>query len=356
MITDGRLVLSDALIDPFSGYFRPLGAHFSNQGSSFGPTLASVRATAANHISEMNPFAAKASLLSTLLELVRGDIPGLLKSLRSHFSLITRLKASGVKKAGKTLGDEYLNITFGWAPIIRDVEAAIKVLTKLDRLLFPSDSSRRSVDRNVSTRGATFTGSTPLSIGNAFAQQTTGGPYWAINSYSSNRAPTNEVQVAATGEISVLENYTVRTTARFNTTARPSMTNNSHLDRAIDLLGLELTPEVIWELTPWSWLIDWFSNMGTVVGNLTTLGLSNVILNYAYSTHRLVSRVGMVCKPTIVSTGNGARSSTGYFSYLYEIDHKARIAASPFGFDVSLGALSAGQWGILTALGLARSR
>jgi len=303
----------------------------------------------------MNPYNNKASVLATLIELLRGDVPGVLRSLRRHLNLITRMKASGVKNAAQALGSEYLNVTFGWSPIIKDIESSIKVLLQLDRLIFPSDSTRRSVNRVLSTRGATYTGSIFWTTGSCFATQTTSGLSWDINKFTGNSGAV-EVQVAGTGSISVLEDYTVRTTARFNTTARPSMSNNGHLDRTIDLLGLELTPEVIWELTPWSWLIDWFSNMGTVIGNLTNLGLSNVILNYAYSTARLRSRVGVQGKPTIVSTGNGARQISGYFDSLYEIDHKVRIAASPFGFDVSLGSLNTGQWAILTALGLARSR
>ena len=155
--------------------------------------------------------------------------------------------------------------------------------------------------------------------------------------------------------ISLLEELSVRTSARFLTSARPSVTNNSHLDRAIDLLGLELTPEVLWELTPWSWLIDWFSNMGTVISNLTSLGLSNTILNYAYSTARLKTGVGMSVRPQVTS-GSGLKSFSGTFNYFFDSDLKVRIAASPFGFDVSTDLLNPGQWGILAALGLARSR
>jgi hypothetical protein len=309
----------------------------------------------------MNPFRSKASVLSSLLELARGDVPGVLTNLRKHFTLIQRMKASGIKDASKALGSEYLNNVFGWSPILRDINDSVKVLLTLDQMLFPEDDTRRSVQRTISTRGAVLENtSVALSVNSPFKGTDTPGPssqFYNSYSWSNNLAPSDlNLSWTGTGTRSVLETLSVWTTARFATNARPSIANNSHLDRAIDLLGLELTPEVIWELTPWSWLIDWFSNMGTVIGNLSTLGLSNTILNYAYSTARLVTDGSVWCKPNLAPSGNRVVSYSGNFVTNTRLEAKARMAASPFGFDVTLGALNAGQWAILTALGLARSR
>jgi hypothetical protein len=359
MNSSGTLVVTDALIDPFSGYFGSKGFHFSTQGSSFGPSMTSIKGHAANHISEMNPFEAKVSIFAALLELARGDIPSVFRGLQESLTLITRMKAAGIKDAAQAVGSGYLNNVFGWTPILRDVDSAIKTLLVLDSMLFPEDSTRRNVRRVLSTRGGISEDPVGLWLGPPLAAQSTLANSFLVNDlkFSGLGFSQTSAGVAQPAQTSVLEEISVWTTARFNTTARPSATNNGYLDKAIDLLGLELTPEVLWQVTPWSWLIDWFSNMGTVIGNLSTLGLSNTILNYAYSTARLKTSVGVQVMPRVQSSGSNVITAFGGdFFFSYNMDYKVRVAASPFGFDVSLGSLSASQWAILTALGLARSR
>lgn len=355
----GSVVLTSPLVDLFSNYFVGKGFPYYTPASSPGPSMANVRTDATQHISELNPFKTKASVLTSLLELARGDVPNILKSLRSHMTLISRMKASGIKDASKALGSEYLNNVFGWSPIIRDVAAAFEVLLTLDQMLFPEDDTRRRVQRVISQRGNLLTGNValtamaPLSAGGTMVLRP-GYHNWLETTFPSFGG--GVVPGTFPGTYSVSETYSLWTTARFNTAARPSATNNGNLDRMIELLGLELTPEVLWELTPWTWLIDWFGNIGTVIGNLSTLGLSNTILNYAYSTARVETLSSIWCRPTIVSSGTGVRSSTGNFLGTMIRDGKVRIAASPFGFGFTLGSLSSGQWAILAALGLSRGR
>jgi hypothetical protein len=128
------------------------------------------------------------------------------------------------------------------------------------------------------------------------------------------------------------------------------------LDRAIDLLGLKITPSLVWELTPWSWLIDWFLNIGTVIENLQTFGLSNTILNYAYCCYRREMTATIDLDLSGFMAQSGSPSFTGGKAYLMTVDQKVRIPASPFGFGIAGTSLSASQLAILTALGLARSR
>ncbi len=352
--------VNPASMDPFGGWFGSKGFHFSTQGQTFGLGITEFRAASGNHISMMNPHKSKASVLTTLLELARGDIPSILKSLQSNLTLLNIVGKTGLKDASKTLGKEYLGGAFGWLPLVRDIQKALETLLVIDKLLFPSDSTRRNVDKVLRTRGNIINDVIYLSYNPPFGGDAADTSNWSLNSaYRSNPASTSNLTFpgALNAQHSVLEELTMRTSARFNTTMRPNSMNNGYLDRAIELLGLELTPEVLWQLTPWTWLIDWFSNIGTVIGNLTTLGLSNTILQYAYSTARWKTSVSVNAKPQqLISSGTGIRSFTGTYAWHWQNDYKVRIAASPFGFDVGLDSLSAYQWTILTALGLARSR
>nr|QDH89678.1 MAG: hypothetical protein H1Rhizo251328_000004 [Leviviridae sp.] len=44
------------------------------------------------------------------------------------------------------------------------------------------------------------------------------------------------------------------------------------------LLGARLTPDLIWELAPWSWATDWFANTGQIMTNISNLGSDGLVL------------------------------------------------------------------------------
>ena len=351
---DGSATSSVSFIGDTIGFFSSR-ANFPYYSSISGSVSEStLNALAANSINRINPLVSKGSIFATLFELARGDVPGILTNLRRHFDSISRMKASGIKSASQALGSEYLNNVFGWSPIIRDIQTAIDVLTSIDSLLFPSDSSRRSFKYTVASGAAQV--SMQPNVG-YFQPLMTGysldpaGCDWSLphtgNSFQSWAG-------SCFGGISWEDS--LWTTARFATGMTPNGANNAHLDRAIDLLGLKITPSLVWELTPWSWLIDWFLNIGTVIENLSSLGLSNTILNYAYSTYRRKSllTVGLDLKNFLTaSTGN---TYQGGYQFACQIDQKVRIPASPFGFGIAGSSLSASQLAILSALGLARMR
>ncbi len=315
-------------------------------------------------INAANPYNNQASFLATAVELLRGDVPKVLGNLRRHYIEIQALKTRfrDVRQAAKYLGEQSLNVQFGWAPIIRDIGAGLQVLLTVDRALFPSDSTRRRRDAML------------FSVGD----QTRRTVEWTANTHLSSRYgswPSQEtsllhngrtkggyvIRTPITTDIALSSSADIRLTAKFNTGLSPTAITNGYVDRGIELLGLKLTPEVIWELTPWSWLIDWFSNIGTIVSNVSTLGADNAKLNYAYSTLRYRESVSFngYRPPLITETSakpQGYLSWSGDVAFVQQSDMKVRLAASPFGFSVSTPGLSAIQWGILASLGLARAR
>jgi hypothetical protein len=121
--------------------------------------------------------------------------------------------------------------------------------------------------------------------------------------------------------------------------------------KAEHLLGLRLTPEVLWDLTPWTWLTDWFFNLGDILTNVTAFGTDELSLNRAYI---------MCTKYTDVTydlTGIGfASGSAGTISQTFRTETKMRLKAFPYGFGVTFTALSPRQIAILAALGITRGR
>lgn len=119
------------------------------------------------------------------------------------------------------------------------------------------------------------------------------------------------------------------------------------------LLGTDLTPEVIWQLTPWSWLFGWFTDLNSFFTNISYLSNDNLVLRYGYVMHHVkVVRerrvTGIV--PQIKTTG--IPPSTVVYT---TSEYKSRIRSTPYGFGLNVQNLSPTRWAILAALGFTKS-
>lgn len=331
-----------------AGVFNPNNAYY-------WPNKTVIDSAATNLLKEMNPLQQKASTAQTLIEFARGDIPRIGLRLLTHLRTIEGLKASGVRDAASAVGADYLGNVFGLTPVLKDVQAAIDIFSDIDAALFQSPDTRRVRQRELYHRASTLEG---------WVGWQSEGPLMGFTGHDklcTITGTSGAMSFYAPGTFTYTDRCTVRATARFNTGIRPSAANNGFWDRGEELnrlLGAEFSPALIWELTPWSWLVDWFFNIGSVLENLSSLGLTNTILNYAYATTRREAKwlihSGSYVRPA-GTTGPGTLAFSGG-SYVATVDQKIRMAASPFGFGVSGGSLSSGQTAILVALGLARSR
>lgn len=117
------------------------------------------------------------------------------------------------------------------------------------------------------------------------------------------------------------------------------------------LFGLTLSPDVIWNLTPWSWAADWFSNAGTVVSNVSSFGPGGLVMPYGY----IMEETSIVDTYTMSGTGiKGLDGTVPPHSINYTI--KKRQEANPFGFGLSWDGLSPSQLAVTAALGITRLR
>lgn len=128
---------------------------------------------------------------------------------------------------------------------------------------------------------------------------------------------------------------------------------DSYAAKARKLLGGGLTLSTAWELTRFSWLLDWYVDIGGL------LAYQQDVADYS-----LVSRrAGLVVDREINSSlGLQARaydpiqscsSSVGISSSTYRT--QVRYPASPYGVAASWSDLNGRQWAILGALGLAKA-
>lgn len=312
-------------------------------------------AIGAGVIASSNPWAPKASLAQTIVELLRGDVPSVVKNLRKHLHDLQSLK--------KTVGSDWLNIQFGWVPLVSDLMKTVETLFKLHELLFMSEAHRRQRSGYLGnwSRMETSFGSagrvlywtnpvSPASAGSTFVKDVTG---------SVASAPGSIPSLDASFSKTVITSADFRFSARFHRGAVPNGAELGYIERAAELFGLEFTPSVLWELTPWTWLLDWASSLGATAQNLSTLDWSNVLLDYAYLTFVVKTEASA----SVTLNGNSYSSGTGTFlhgsrflSQHWVTTEKVREQASPFGFGVSWTGLSPLQLSILASLGMSRGR
>jgi hypothetical protein len=307
-------------------------------------------AVASGVIASANPWKPKATLAQTIIELLSGDVPSILKNLRKHIYDLQSLK--------KTAGSDWLNVQFGWVPLIADIKATVEVLLKLHMLLHGSDNYRRTRGGDLGswTRSTATVYDNHLYFGSPLAPGNYGNsPFW--KDYQNTGTPSGGVDNLSSGSWYRTSRITAdfRFAARYHRGASPNSKERGYIERATELLGLEITPAVLWEITPWTWLLDWASNLGAVAANLSQLDWSNVLLDYAYLTFFVKTEASITWQGSLAPTPY-MTVSHGYIAQGYTVEEKIREQASPYGFSVDWSGLSPFQLSILVALGMSRGR
>jgi len=116
------------------------------------------------------------------------------------------------------------------------------------------------------------------------------------------------------------------------------------------LVGQRIDADVLWNLQPWSWLADWYVNIGTNIANASALTEDGLVMRYGYLMTETIS--------DHVITINGPRTKSGYagpFKTIYRTVVKERVKASPYGFALNPSGFTARQWAILAALGFTKA-
>jgi hypothetical protein len=284
-------------------------------------------------LNEMRPTAPVSGLGVTIGELREG-VPAivgrhLLKSLLSDHKRQRSLLKEG--------SDEYLNWEFGWKPLVADLYDAARAVKRSEKIVAQLyRDSGRDVRRRFGFPVSKET--TVEQFGNRY-------PFLPGHGYLSGAPGTLHVTTEN------LRTVWVSGMCRYYIPPADDLRGKMlhHTAVANKLLGVRPDPELLWELAPWSWLADWVTDMGSLVGNLTSFAFDGLVWKYAYLMEHQVERKRY--------------SLVGYQTYRGDYppcwatgirESKRRVAATPFGFGLSLDSFSLRQWSILAALGISR--
>lgn len=293
-------------------------------------------------ISRCKPGQPVVDLAVGLAELVREGIP----SMVGHTLWQDRAKKLGPPPP-KSAGEEYLNWVFGWAPLIADIKDTFNGLTRWDDLCtqYERDSGRlvrRSYHFPKETE--TFT----------IYDADVGHKIEGIGGVGPSAGAYKDPPGFGYGGLTITEKVTrERWFSGAFTYYLPSdwYSRNklrSTVAKSRVLLGLDITPEVIWNLLPWSWAADWFANTGDLLSNVSDFSSDDLLLHYGY----------MMETSTVIRTYSARHH---YFNglqdpYTVSIGRqtKKRIRATPYGFGLNWDDFSPRQLAIIAALGITR--
>lgn len=284
-----------------------------------GMDLDVLRAWGSKGIARAIPTVPEVSIAQTLGELREG-LPSLvgLKFMRD--------------RTPRGMASEYLNYQFGISPLISDISKYLKVARDAERIKaqLKRDSGRliRRRQTLVNDQTVTVTKYPNVYPGN-------GGTAYTIG----------------TGTLTLTEKLVTK--VWFSGAFQYSIGSQAYawLDKLAEfnrVYGALPNAKTAWELLPWSWLVDWFSNAGDIITNVSYLGRDGLWMPYGYVMGHTISIRNYTW------TGVDNRNRTWSTSVDLTVEVKQRIRAHPLGFGITGTSLTAKQAAILAALGISR--
>lgn len=323
----------------YSGPFSPCGASEIHPLHSTWPVvtppsdeyLFGLGGTAVSRCLPTAPAADLATFLGELRE-------GLPKMLGQNLLSIKQFRG-----LGKGSGGEYLNYQFGIKPMLADLRKLNDAVVQSDKVItqFLRDSDRmirrrynfpttvvEEAPRVVSTNAQMFP-TLPTAM------------YAGFNGYTGTLTVTRKVTIETwfSGAFTYHVDFDADKLSRLHRKAQ----------EVRRIYGVRLTPDVAWNLAPWSWLADWFANFGDVLTNASQLAADGLVMRYGYLMYK------ETIEDTYTHSGVALKGDpTGPVSQVFRTVYKRRVKAHPFGFGLKDESLSPRQLAILAALGLSR--
>jgi hypothetical protein len=262
-------------------------------------------------------------------------------------------------------GGEYLNVVFGWQPLVRDLVSAYELSQRLEselsRLIRENGKGvhrRTTLEKKKTTEDLSVG---PSSFGPWPPYTFVRGGEYGIYGYGVDGSSTHRCV------------RTVEERVWFSGKYRyfiPDVKSPVWRARAVAALyGALPTPSLLWELMPLSWLLDWFVNFGDVIANVSTNAVDNLVLEYGFLMRHRTEHI-----EASAHVAHTAGELPGYqqwpaidhtFRSVYQAESKARAGCDPFFpgaqpwvFHTDSPALELPftnrQWAVLASLGLSR--
>jgi len=337
----GYPIISD---DPSYAAYATMGGS-KLIGNSLIPLITSSMESAAW---KTRPKLEKLSLANAIYEL--REIPALLRQtgqfMKNAWMGFAQPRVSG-KAMSSEFADDFLAYQFGWRPFVSDItkllDAVIFAKQYLDQLIAQNNTwikrSQTLEEESSSTviRNALGPG---LSPGGFDIQQLC--ELDGNGAYGSRQVIQDKVRkVWSVGSFKFYRPELDALNPEFYSAAMAAR-------RYLLLLGARINPIHLYQAVPWSWLIDWFVNLGDLIQRADEAYNDGMLCRYLYI---MQSQEIKIRSLHTLFFWSGHKT----FEFERSVSSKQRVYAdSPYGFVLG-GSLTATQWSILGALGLSKN-
>lgn len=269
-----------------------------------------------------------------------------LVDLSTSFAELLREGLPSIPGRGGGAGGEYLNYQFGIAPLVSDIRDFRRVLADADALY---EQYERNSGKHIRRRyrfpvvreqsQTTKTGQAPKMVRVTRpngSKDSIGYSGAHVRAGTLSQITTTETRIWFSGAF---------------TYYLPKSGWRREMDRLDRLYGLKPGVDTLYQLTPWSWLVDYFSNLGDVIENINAFSSDGLVMPYGYV---MAQKTVTITSKLDFGLWNGTAFAPSSVGDTVVLTSKRRLPASPFGFGFSDGSLTPKQWSILAALGLTR--
>lgn len=269
------------------------------------------------------------------------DIPRMLKTTAKAFAETWRnMGGHPTRFTPKKVADQWLNTQFGWRPFLNDCAQTFSTVTYYNKRL---EQMQRQNNQWQHRSGTVLSTESRDLHASGSAMTIMPAPPTGCWVTRDGKTAHYDVYSVVSDEVWYSARYKYYI-PRFDAKDRSTKIRN-----LLRMYGLRVSPQLVYEATPWSWLVDWFSNTGDVVSNLTSMLYDGMVTKYAYIMRHRVHSMNLV-GVNYLKEGDIVVNRSRF------IETKSRSGADPFGFSLTWDDFTPWQLSILASLGVSRRR
>jgi len=277
-----------------------------------------------------------------------------LGELREGLPSLSLAAITGKMDFFRRIGSGYLNAEFGWKPFISDFQNAVKALSQATEMLSQQGQRvHRKFGLPTFSQYESATGSGRLHLDAGFRRGFSPNDESLVPSslFDQNSYRNADVTIAKT------RSSTRWFEGEFSSFYPLGFDPTSYIERANVLTNTKFTPSVLWELSPWSWLIDWQLRIGDTIRANEINANDLLVMHYGYAMEHTVYQTSGWYRDLGDSQPQYYRTTgipqKGFYGSKTEF--KRRLRANPYGFRIGgASSLTGDQYSILGALGLTK--